>query len=106
VTGLVRSEASAAASILSHFGNCLIKLSQIRNHKDLQLRDLWSGGMIDEIVEFLLNRCVGNTYVAWKGPKIYGCLGRDLVEKLKLDWLVVVIFRDPIATAMRRALSE
>jgi hypothetical protein len=106
VTGLGRSGTSAAASILFHFGYCLTESPQIRNHEDPHLRDLLKDGKVDEIVDILKARSAKNTHVAWKDPKIYGRSGPNLVGKLGDDWLVVVIYRDPIAIAMRRALSE
>jgi hypothetical protein len=105
VTGLGRSGTSAAASILFHFGYCLTDLPQIRNHEDPQLRDLLKEGKVDEIVDILKTRSARNTHVGWKDPKIYGRSGPNLIGKLGDDWLLVVIFRDPIAIAMRRALS-
>jgi hypothetical protein len=106
VTGLGRSGTSAAASIMFHFGYCLTELPPIRNHEDPHLRDLLKDGKIDEIVGILQNRVANHSHVAWKDPKIYGRSGQNLVGKLADDWLVVVIFRDPIAIAMRRAMSE
>ena len=44
--------------------------------------------------------------VAWKDPKIYGTSTNAFVKLLPDDWLVIGVFRDPVAVALRRGRSD
>ena len=101
ITGLGRSGTSAIASVLRNAGFYLGDVENISTREDPALREMLRKGQINEILTLLADWAASHPLIAWKEPKLVGNEGRQLVCGLPDDWAVIVVFRDPLARAVR-----
>jgi hypothetical protein len=108
VTGLGRSGTSAVAAMLFHAGFNISgdAIPDEAFFEDEHLRSLLLDSKIDSVEQELTKRAQDHQLVAWKDPKLYSKYGRELLDRLPDDWIVVAVFRDPVAIASRRLSSD
>jgi hypothetical protein len=107
VTGMGRGGTSSVAAMLHHTGfNVSGEAAPRANFEDEVLRPLLIDGRIDELRHVLEDRAARYPLVAWKDPKLHGDNGLELIRRLPDDWVLVAIFRDPVAIVSRRMVSD
>lgn len=107
VTGLGRGGTSSIASMLFHAGfNVSGESPPNRFFEDEGLRALLMASRLDELRDELVGRAAKYGSVAWKDPKLYSEGGLELLQRLPAEWLVIAVFRDPVAIALRRVASD
>lgn len=107
VTGLGRSGTSSISSMLHYYGfNLCGEAEPNATFEDVKLRKLMIQEDFDRIEKVLRTRVEKHRLVAWKDPKIYDKHGIKLVRRLPDDWVVIVVFRDPVAIVTRRAETD
>jgi len=107
VTGMGRGGTSSVAAMLHHTGfNVSGDAPPRANFEDEALRPLLIDGRIDELQRELEARSARHPLVAWKDPKLHGDNGLELIRRLPDDWVLLAIFRDPVAIVSRRMISD
>lgn len=107
VTGMGRGGTSSVASMLYHTGfNVSGEATPLANFEDESLRPLLVAGDIAGLQRELEARAERYPLVAWKDPKLHGDNGLELLRRLPPDWVVLAIFRDPVAIVSRRMVSD
>ena len=106
ITGLGRSGTSAVASIFHHIGFFLGTEANAPIYEDILLRAALSEGRIEDILSSLSNDSERYPLFAWKDPKLFSDAVSKLIDSLNNDWLLVLVFRDPVAIALRRVYQE
>jgi hypothetical protein len=108
-TGLGRSGTSSIGSLLHHVGYYLgepVKDYERRTYESSELKHLLLDDEIDRCAAALNERASQHQRYAWKEPKIISSKGMELMPKLDDDWLVIVTFRDAVASSQRRSVSD
>jgi hypothetical protein len=108
VTGLGRGGTTAIASLLHWAGYNLSgdAPTDLVYFEDERLRAFLLEGQVDQLEAELNARAERYPLVAWKDPKLYGARGAELLQRLPEDWMVIVVFRDPVAIARRRTVTD
>jgi hypothetical protein len=107
VTGMGRGGTSSVASMLYHSGfNVCGEANPLANFEDEHLRPLLVGGELDRLQAELEARAQKYPLVAWKDPKLHGDNGLELLRRLPPDWVLLAVFRDPVAIVSRRMISD
>lgn len=108
-TGLGRSGTSSIGSLLHHVGYYLgepVKDYERRTYESSELKHLLLDDEIDRCAAALNQLSSQHQRYAWKEPKVISSKGMALMPKLDDDWLVIVTFRDPVASSQRRSVSD
>lgn len=106
ITGLGRSGTSAISSLLFHAGYFTGDMSNNVTREDIQLRNLFRNGDYNNVSNVLEQWSSTHYRVAWKEPKLYSKTGSSILRTISQDWLLIVIFRDPVAMTQRRVVSD
>ena len=107
VTGMGRGGTSSVAAMLYHTGfNVCGRAEPLANFEDETLRPLLLNGQLEELQQELEARAERYPLVAWKDPKLYGDKGLELLRRLPDDWILLAVFRDPVAIVSRRMISD
>jgi hypothetical protein len=107
VTGMGRGGTSSIASMLYHTGfNVCGTAKPLANFEDESLRPLLLEGKLDQLQRELEARAERYPLVAWKDPKLHGDKGLELLRRLPEDWVLLAVFRDPVAIVSRRMISD
>lgn len=106
ITGLGRSGTSAVASVFNHIGFYLGDDSEAPIYEDVVLRTAFKEERLSDVRSTLERSGLEHRLVAWKDPKLFSAIGSQLVGELTEDWLMVLVFRDPVATTLRRVFSD
>jgi hypothetical protein len=108
VTGLGRGGTSAIGALLFHSGFNVsgeAKADEIY-FEDEQLRKMLLASEYERLESELGSRTENYPLVAWKDPKLYSGQGLQLVQRLSDDWIVIAVFRDPVAVVSRRLVTD
>jgi SAM-dependent methyltransferase len=105
ILGIGRSGTSAIASLLRRHGFFLGPDADEALHESASLRQEMLSGHMDKIRTTLEDWQLTHPRVAWKDPKIHTA-GIGWLRTLPQDWLILTVFRDPVAIAQRRVLSD
>jgi hypothetical protein len=107
VTGLGRGGTSSIASMLFHAGfNVCGEVTPGANFEDDHLRSLLLAREYDQVLQELESRVARYPLVAWKDPKLYSAQGLELVRRLPADWVLIAVYRDPVAIVSRRMVAD
>lgn len=108
VTGLGRGGTSAIAALLFHAGFTLWGdgAGDEIYFEDGGLRKLLLAADYEGVEAELASRTEKHPLVAWKDPKLYSGHGLELVRRLPEDWIVIAVFRDPVAIVSRRVVTD
>ena len=105
-TGVGRSGTTAVAAIFHSLGFHLGDAPVTHLHEDVAFRRLLLEGDPAALAGALQAWSNRHAAVAWKDPKIYAAASGSFMDLLPDDWLVIGVFRDPLAVAQRRAYSD
>jgi hypothetical protein len=106
VCGVGRSGTTALASVLGELGCHLGEHPVQAFLEDSMLRELLLKQDAPALIAELERWAGLHRAVAWKDPKIHTAGGPGLLQLLPHDWLIVAVFRDPVAVAQRRAHTD
>jgi len=107
VAGIGRGGTTAVTSMLYHAGfNVSGEAPPDKFFEDESLRRMLLAGDFGELQAELERRVEKYSRVAWKDPKLFRDAGMELVRRLPGDWIIVIVFRDPVAIVSRRVISD
>lgn len=107
VAGVGRGGTTAVTSMLCHAGfNVCGDAPCDKYFEDDSLRRLLLAGKFAQLQAELARRVEVYGWVAWKDPKLFRDAGLELVRRLPADWVIVVVFRDPVAIVSRRVIAD
>lgn len=109
VTGLGRSGTSSIGSLLHHLGYFLGESDSEQGspfYESPRLRDQLTTAEANACAAALNGLASQHPRYAWKDPKLASPKGLDVLAQLDNEWLVIAVFRDPVAIAQRRVASD
>jgi hypothetical protein len=108
VTGLGRGGTSAIGALLFHAGFNMSGDGNVDDvyFEDERLRSMLLASDFERLEAELTFRTAKHPLVAWKDPKLYSGQGLQLVQRLPRDWIVIAVFRDPVAIVSRRLVTD
>jgi hypothetical protein len=107
VAGIGRGGTTAVTSMLYHAGfNVSGEADPDKFFEDESLRRLLLTGEFGQLQGELDRRVEKYGRVAWKDPKLFRDAGMELVRQLPSDWIIIIVFRDPVAIVSRRVISD
>ncbi len=109
VIGLGRSGTSSIGSLLYHLGYFIGESDgehQNPFYESPRLRDQFLKEEANVCATALTGLASQHPRYAWKDPKLASPKGLDVLSLLDNGWLVISVFRDPVAIAQRRVASD
>ena len=102
ICGVGRSGTTAVASVLAELGFNLGEHPVDPLREDTHLRELLLRRDADQLITELEAWSRRHAAVAWKDPKIHSAVTPAFMASLPADWLILAVFRDPLAITQRR----